>query len=589
MRETLKQTTVFNKLLCAKHFTEKPHIIVSDFDGSLFTPDVRVLYESLHQNKKLMHTLNRKFIPLIINTGRTDWLRKDKIDARLVGIHADAVITGAGTKIYHRNLEGKLFLDIHWKKFLAKQLLTIHGKTYQWGYQATVQEIQKTIETYLDKETNALPLIAKKGNLFLVRYRIKGVSNNQLLDLRDQLEKLFAKGVKAIFTEHLFSRSFGIPTGDILLIPTAAGKDAATKYILDTYAALSKTKLVAYCFGDGTIDLSSFLTMPSEEKFYSLQQFLVHPTSLAKEVCTRLSEKQKPTILLQTGPTAILQTIVLKTSLAQNSKLRKFLLQPTSNILDLIYPKNLSANEISLLGLQHVIDGIDTLYSKQVKQKSKALRIYLLGLFADIADGIRARKTIPASKGQLVDVFSDRAREFYQLYKRGLQRLEINSNEGLITLEAAVSCILPSLARAKAEAQGTIVQENAKGAAFWRTKKLFASLMNDIFLGNKQKSFIIDKEILATSLENYHIRMQHVESKGMKKIKQVDSLQQKAEERYILLVTIFQEGVKLVQKKLSPLLKKQFEEWLINNHLIHVENSSFQVIDEFLSLKKYIK
>lgn len=598
MQNFLKETEAFHKLQYEKQFIATPKLIVSDFDGSLFTPDVRILYESLHQNKHLMKILRRKSLPLILNTGRTDWSKKMHLDAYLVGIKPDVVIAGAGTRMYHRQKNKTYTLDTTWQDYLAEQTLVIQGKTYCWGDKNIAEKIQETVTHFVEKNEESIPLIPKQGNPFLIRYTIKGASNNQLLDMTKNIEQYFIKGVKAIFTEHLVPRSFGISTGDILLIPTAAGKDNATDYLLKQYATLVQTKLLAYCFGDGTIDLHSFLIMQKNNQHYTLEQFLVHPTPFAKELFANLPKEKQPIMLLQTGPTAILQTVENRLSLAQNSTVRKLFIEPTSSLIDHLYPKELQANDISLLGLKQVKESIDQLYDRKTKRKGKALRLYLFGLFADVADGIRARNTIATANGQLVDVFSDRAREFYQLYKRGLQRLETNPEEGLVTLEAAISCILPSLARSQAEIMGKTVQENAKGAAFWRTKKLFASLMNDIVLKNHRASFAIDKEILETSLENYHIRLQHAAGFSMEKIEKekLTDLQKKAAERWLLLVALTRESISLVKKKLSKNKEKQFLIWLQKNQkeiwkqiAIEKQRKIFGFQDNKLFLQDYLQ
>ncbi len=327
-----------------------PSFIISDFDGSLFTPNIRIIYESILQNRIVSNILKRKNIPLVINTGRSDWNKSEKIDAQLVSIHPDIIIAGAGTKIYYREKAHQLTHDQLWNEKLAKQPFLYKGKSYVWGDKNTVTLIKSAIDEYRETTEEIIPFIPKKGHEFLVRYTVKGITNNQLIETAVSLQNIFKKGIKVIFTEHLWSRSLGTPTGDILLIPESAGKDRATDYILSSFASYFGRKMNGFCFGDGSIDLTSFLSMPVKND-YSLEQYLIHPTPLAK-LLVQTYPKDHPHVRMQSGPTVIQSVVSHNLSQAQNSKLRTFVTQPTGFLIDRIYAKNLTANEISFLGLR---------------------------------------------------------------------------------------------------------------------------------------------------------------------------------------------------------------------------------------------
>jgi len=272
----------------------------------------------------------------------------------------------------------------------------------------------------------------------------------------------------------------------------------------------------------------------------------------------------------------------------QNSFLRTYISEPSRNILDKVFPQQLSANEITFIGLKKVITSIDTLYFSK-KSKLKAIFEYSLGLFGDVADGIRARKTIASKDGQLNDVFADRVREFYQLYIRGKKRLQENPEQGFITLQTAMSCILPTFAKAQAEIMGNVIKET-EGTTLWRTKKLFLSLVYDTIFNISDKSFQIDKEILNVAKITYYKRLQKAKKFHLDQI-QIEKLslfEKKALERLLLYIQLLQEEYALIQKMLPKYLKKDYNKWLNSLTMMsYIESSDVEKIRKKFAFPNY--
>lgn len=284
-------------------------------------------------------------------------------------------------------------------------------------------------------------------------------------------------------------------------------------------------------------------------------------------------------------------------SLAQNSKLRiiEKIFEP---LLDRLLDKDLAPNDISFLGLNKIIQGID-----EIERGNKIIGLwhYTLGNLTDVLDGIRARRpngkaSIVKRKeflklkvkrymqysndipGQLVDGFCDRAREFYQIFYRNKKQLNNQTIEQSVL--TATSCFLPSIARAKAESEGIIVKEKDEkgGSSIDRTKLLFLSLIYYI-LGNVKKSQEIDRKIYENNMATYQNRLSKVYTSQFMvhslKINKINSAmnneltnhqQTNAFERFLLYVQLLQEANKIIKNELKPYrnILRKYEKWQKN-------------------------
>lgn len=540
----------------------KPVITFVDFDGTFYTAG-RTMWKAPYYNRKTSHILSKNHIPLIIITGKSDWNRLEEIESATCGLKkADAIVAGAGTVIYHRDITGRLIRDIAWTKQLQESVFIAKpapGKFYKekWNKESIVAYITSA------NLSDYLRLSFEKDNDFVVRFNVKNLKMKVVNDLEKRLQLLFPHGVKILIAEKLLQRNtLDIFSGDILIVPKISGKDGAMEYLLDFYSKAVRKTLQVYCFGDASIDVA-MLTLKSKPGYYILRQYGVNLRPRARKML-RQAEKENDhlTATNQEGPQVIynvFQQLYDKHdgfSKAQNSKIRRFL-YPLESLLDQIHDAKLSANDISFLGLKTVIKNIDSLYkNKQTNffTKLQGISGYVYGNFTDVLDGIRARRSkATPENGQLVDVFCDRVKEFYQLFSRAQKRFLKNDTDGYSTLLAAISCILPSIARAQAEITGKIVLENdpLKGSMLSRTKKLFQSFFYDL-AGKYTKSLDIDKKILQHNLATFHRRTLFSNfSLENVKPRDLNVFQQQSLAKWLLLIHLLQEEDFLVLQYLK--------------------------------------
>ncbi|HEX7042342.1 MAG TPA: HAD family hydrolase [Patescibacteria group bacterium] len=235
---------------------------------------------------------------------------------------------------------------------------------------------------------------------------------------------------------------------------------------------------------------------------------------------------------------------------AQNNPIRQ-IVRKFEPLLDKLTDQNLTPNEVSFLGLTQLSKGLKSLYKSNSTplQKIHGLYDFGFGNLTDVLDGIRARrqqelsvkpKEIKKNKtnklspspltvngnaipGQLVDGFADRAKEFMQLFTRAKKRFvtkpkqykNITIKQETFTLLAALSCALPSIARAQVEITGkTVAERDAKGGSMIdRTKKMFGSILLDT-IGAHQKSQDIDKDIFDSNIATFKNRLTAISTKN---------------------------------------------------------------------------
>ncbi len=216
-------------------------------------------------------------------------------------------------------------------------------------------------------------------------------------------------------------------------------------------------------------------------------------------------------------------------SKAQNNSMRK-ILQIFEPILNRIIDSKLSPNEISLLGLNKSIHGLNKIFnSKNISVKFYGFYLFSFGEFLDLLDGIRARSqgkarsvkgkekthqklyisplTLNTLNGQLLDGFCDRVKEFYYFYKK------TNFNK-----QFGISCILPSIARAANELLNqTVSEKDEKGGSMLdRTRLIFISLFFYI-LGFTKKSLQIDQIIYERNLATFSNRINKINFEKLEK------------------------------------------------------------------------
>lgn len=561
------KTLILEKLQKNQAILLDPTIIFSDFDGTLYSPNTNMWKAPLY-NRRTSRLMKKHHLPFVIITGRPDWTSRDELEVKGFGIqHTDAVICGAGTQLHYRTPQGRLIRDTNWEKELMKQLFTWQDETgthhtQPWNKKMIVHALENS------RYINYFSLAPDHDTDLVVRYTIKnseiGLVNNMLAEL----VTLLPKGVKFELAEKLFlTNTLQTFSGDLLLIPQSSGKDEAIKHMLKMYASTLEKPIHALCFGDSSVDLG-MLTLPKTAPSFFITTYGVDLTPRAFKHLHDLGKSQ-PHIHFSRddGPSVLYNTIKMLIqkpafTRAQNNATRKLLRPFESMANTLIYP-NLTANELSFKGLALVTQSIDMLYDahQPYLQKLQLIQTYLLGMSLDMVDGMRARRQmVQTSNGQLVDVFCDRAKEFYQVYKRAQKRLKIDEEQGYQTVLAAMSCVLPSLARAQAEEQGIIVKEwdEKGGSMLSRTKKLFQAIWFDIH-SKPMRSYAIDHAMYKANMATYHSRMKTLE-KG--KVTLDSSLQEKAKQRVILLSHLAKQESMLLQQVLKsyPRLDARFKE-----------------------------
>lgn len=319
-------------------------------------------------------------------------------------------------------------------------------------------------------------------------------------------------------TEQVFS-------GYLLLIPSPAGKKEAMNYVLKKLGA--KENIV---FGDALVDVSML-------KNNSSKGYALNPTPLARKEL----EGSRVTVLEGSPPANLLH--VMETELGnkdlRNSPYRSISEPVVSVIEPFIYPK-LTPNQLSLKGLEIVRNAL---------LSGRPLSIFNLigGYILDLVDGVRARKNSQTSDdGQLYDVYSDRMKEVLELQSHG-------------HFEASLSCFLPSIARAQAEAINIQIPEHdsSGGSALSRAVKLIRSYML-YSLGNVVGSNRVDNSIYLSNIQTFENRKSKIKSFSWSKLKDYD---RKSVTRLLFLINLLQTEAKK-QKVNEVKFKATLKEYL---------------------------
>lgn len=546
---------------------EIPTVLFTDVDGTLFSPNFNILTAPLI-NIQTSAFLKKSHIPFIIVTGRSFWRRIDQYHLKLLGVpKPDAVVTANGSIIYYLDRNGYVS-DFTWQGVMqSTKVVNNNGQSNSWNK----WEITDTITNHLTE--NHIPFSLGKGNTYLIRIRLNTYPIRQVEQIKKEILIIFPRGIRVILTEKLlWKNTLDTFSGELLITPSTAGKDKAVQHLLKNFSMGIKKPVHAYIFGDATVDIP-MLTMRSDPRYYSLSQFAVHPTPLAKKIIKeRELENSNLHVLPGDGPKEILWTLrpelrkEEKLSIAQNNASRK-VVRIFETFLDKIVDRNLSANEVSFLGLQKLSLGLSLLHKPKasILDKTKGIYHYSFGNLTDILDGIRSRNSNKKEEnGQLVDGFSDRAKEFMQLFQRGKKRMSYDENLAIKTFLASLTCALPSIARAEVEITGKTVSERDEkgGSMIDRTKRLFLSLLFDTF-GLEDQSVAKDLEIYKTNIATYEHRLPFAKGISIEKvdIQKLSKFQKEALERFLLYVDVLQQEHSIIIKYLTkyPKLLKEYE------------------------------
>lgn len=448
--------------------------ITADFDGTLFDPNLRAFIAWVY-NRKTSRLLTSNKIPYILNTGRPIWDALSELNLGMVGMKKpDVIIYGAGTKIEWKN-NNNYELDSNWERKMQNS---------NWN---KVQIIKKILPVIKEFEAS----FYDTKNEFMTRIWVSKMPVTRVESFIKAIQNVVVN-TKILRTEQiLLTNTVTVFSGYLLLIPASAGKEEGMKHVLNVL----KPKL-NLAFGDALVDIPMLVDNSSEG-------YALNPTALARKELNNT----KVTIMEGSPPENILRILsskIVSKENTRNSPFRFISSSILSLIEPLVYPK-LTPNELSVKGLD--------LVHRSLSQSNRHGIIFLVqGFLMDVFDGSRARRRpeLTTKDGQLIDVRTDRMKEFLLLSSRG-------------NFDAAISCFLPSIARAQAEAIGNVVSEfdSAGGSALSRSIKLIKSFILYRF-GNLIGSQRVDNSIYLSNMRTFQNRRAQAKSFSWNKLKIYD-------------------------------------------------------------------
>jgi len=482
--------------------------VTADFDGTLFDPNLRA-FIAWYYNSKTNKLLNNHKVSFVLNTGRPIWDKLSDIHLWMAGMkRPDVVIYGAGTKILWRK-NNHFEHDPVWENIMQQA---------KWDKQKTINSIMPIIKKYKAKFYDT-------KNDHMTRVWVDKMPVSTLSAFITSLQKE-VQNTKILRTEQiLLQNTEVIFSGYLLLIPSIAGKEEGMKYVLKKLS--SKINLA---FGDALVDLPMLLDKSSIG-------FALNPTALARKGL----KNTIVTILEGSPPENLFKTLRAELSIkrpVRNSPFR-FISDTILALLEpLVYPK-LTPNQLS-------VKGLDLVHRSLSQTNRHGVFLLLQGFLMDVFDGIRARRQpeVTTEDGQLIDVHTDRMKEFLLLTSRN-------------NFDAAISCFLPSIARAQAEAVGVVVDEHdsAGGSALSRSIKLVKSYFL-YSIGNPVGSKRIDESIHLSNMKTFSSRRKDAKTFSWTKLKDYETT---ATKRLIFLVSLLQKQIskqKVIDNELKEVLKE---------------------------------
>lgn len=473
--------------------------ITCDFDGTLFDPDWKLLRSGWY-NLRTTLLLNKHRIPFILNTGRPHWDRFADLQLAIIGMkRPDVVIYGVGTKIIWRK-GNRYTLDRSWNDGMVQS---------GWSKRTVVEKIKPIIQSYR-------ATLFDTHNEFMTRIWVHRMPIDTVSRFVAEIAEVAPK-TKVVLTEQiLLPNTEVVFSGYLLLVPHHAGKDEAMRYVLNKLGSEHNIG-----FGDAFVD-APMLVDPTTEGY------AVNPTALARKELGGT----KVTILEGSPPANVLSVLRATISSPRNSPFRLISDAILRLFEPLVYP-TLTPDELSLKGLELVQAG--------------GFWTMIWGFVLDLFDGARARRNphLTTKHGQLIDGYSDRMKEHTILMSHSKP-------------DTALSCFLPSIARAQAEAVGTTVPEfdSSGGSALSRSSRLIRSeLLRK--LGNHDGSNRVDTSIFLSNMQTFQNRKKYSKSFSWAKLKTYDKL---AVTRLLFYVDLLQKQLKTV-KPLDQNLKNAMEEY----------------------------
>lgn len=508
------------------------YVAFFDIDGTLFDPDLRLL-AAPYFNRKSFKLLKKNKATIVVTTGRRSWIKTNDLQLHMLGMYPpDHVVTGIGTNILHKKYHYVYSVDKKWQEEFVKK---------GWNKHEIMRDTNPVSAKY---HLFRIPTI----NQFTVTFWLFNTPVDKVERIREEMEALSHGRFRTVITEQLLlPNTKDRFSGFLFLIPKSADKGTSAIHLLDT---IKKTHpndhLHIFCFGDALVDVP-LLTIDYPDA--TIQSFGLHLTPQAQVALSKM-ENIRVVSYFDSAPQRIWK--ILSTHIAnkeqiqkkssQNSPFRR-IIRPFEFIIDRFAPQEFTPDDITEYGIQLVNEGVHKLYDVHSGQASKVSGYWELvrGYLMDIVDGVRARNSphLKSDQGYLLDVLADRKKEFALLHAR--------SSIYTYSAAAAISCILPSLARAQAECMSVMVPEHDArgGSALSRSTRLlliaFMDLLQLTHVANAQTQALLD-----ANLATYAYRASLAHAFEPKKKKNYDAT---SYIKYESLVSLLEEQWKILHKQ----------------------------------------
>ncbi len=509
------------------------YVAFFDIDGTLFDPDLRLL-AAPYFNRKSFKLLKKNKATIVVTTGRRSWIKTNDLQLHMLGMYPpDHVVTGIGTNILHKKYHYVYGTDKKWQEEFVKK---------GWNKQEILRDTNAVAAKY---RLFRIPTI----NQFTITFWLFNTPISKVKEIREDMERESNGRFRTVITEQLLlPNTKDRFSGFLFLIPQTADKGTSAVHLLDMIKkAHPNDHLHIFCFGDALVDVP-LLTIDYPNA--TIQSFGLHLTPQAQMALSKM-ENIRVVSYFDSAPKRIWKVLsthiasntdTVPKKVAQNSPFRR-LIRPFEFIIDRFAPQEFTPDDITEHGITLVNEGVHKLYDIHGGQAGRVTGYWELvrGYFMDIVDGVRARNSphLKSDQGYLLDALADRKKEFALLYGR--------SSTFTYSAAAAISCVLPSIARAQAECMGIMVPEHDArgGSALSRTVRLlfiaFMDLLQLTHVANAQTQALLD-----ANLATYAYRASLAHAFDPKKKKNYDAT---SYIKYESLVSLLEEQWKVLQKQ----------------------------------------
>lgn len=285
------ETSFSSSLIAAKlqkriHEGKSADVVIADVDGTVY---VRQPTGGIYRGRNYETTqqLQNKSIPLILNTARPIWdPDQDRDITDKVGLpNPDAIIAGTGTMIYWRNTDGSLSIDHEYADRMKQHKIVVNKNGQPTTVPFSIHAVGEAIQPHLLKYVSPKKLVdflVDQGpqlpdgtrGIDGLRLVFQHTPYEELKQLTRELRENIS-GIKLQLSEITEQTTSDTFTGWVHVIPSIAGKNKATEYILTKLAGANPGhKINAHVLGDTSVDIP-LLTMGSnpDKDGYTVHQY----------------------------------------------------------------------------------------------------------------------------------------------------------------------------------------------------------------------------------------------------------------------------------------------------------------------------